>query len=124
VSKLASILPCPFCGSQPETEDVGEGRRGLMIFCIGDHCPNPSVSYRTQGGPCTMGSQPVSERLSAKTLRHLRAIAAVQDTERRIPWKTTPADCRALLRAWEDRLLHRLREAPVSTPQQEPIGNE
>lgn len=39
------ILPCPFCGKQPETLGSGEGHRGLMIHCITDGCVNPHVSY-------------------------------------------------------------------------------
>lgn len=39
------IKPCPFCGAQPETFGSGERQRGLMIQCIGEDCPNPSVSY-------------------------------------------------------------------------------
>lgn len=40
-----TILPCPFCGNEPTVMGSGEGRRGLMIHCIGQNCPNPSVSY-------------------------------------------------------------------------------
>lgn len=39
------ILPCPFCGSEPEVMGSGDGQKGLMIHCIGKGCPNPSVSY-------------------------------------------------------------------------------
>lgn len=43
--KLPKILPCPFCGSEPETMGSGEGQRGLMIHCISENCPNPHTSY-------------------------------------------------------------------------------
>ena len=43
--KLPKILPCPFCGSEPEVMGSGEGQRGLMIHCIGTDCPNPHTSY-------------------------------------------------------------------------------
>ncbi len=39
------ILPCPFCGKPPETQQGGEGGRGLMIDCITPNCVNPHVSY-------------------------------------------------------------------------------
>lgn len=41
----ARIKTCPFCGTKPEVMTSGEQSRGLMIHCIGDNCPNPSVSY-------------------------------------------------------------------------------
>jgi hypothetical protein len=31
---LPKILPCPFCGSEPEVMGSGEGQRGLMIHCM------------------------------------------------------------------------------------------
>ncbi len=43
--RLPKILPCPFCGSEPEVMGSGEQQRGLMIHCIGKDCPNPSTSY-------------------------------------------------------------------------------
>lgn len=45
VKERTRILPCPFCGNAPEVMGSGEGQRGLMIHCIGEDCPNPSVSY-------------------------------------------------------------------------------
>lgn len=39
------ILPCPFCGEPPVVWGSGENNRGLMLHCISDDCPNPSVSY-------------------------------------------------------------------------------
>lgn len=42
---IARIKPCPFCGNAPETFASGERSRGLMIHCISENCPNPSVSY-------------------------------------------------------------------------------
>jgi len=30
---------------KPEVMGSGEQQRGLMIHCIGENCPNPSVSY-------------------------------------------------------------------------------
>lgn len=42
---IARVKPCPFCGVQPEVMTSGEQDRGLMIHCITENCPNPSVSY-------------------------------------------------------------------------------
>jgi len=42
---LARVSPCPFCGIQPQVLGSGERSRGLMIHCIAENCPNPSVSY-------------------------------------------------------------------------------
>lgn len=39
------LKPCPFCGEMPESFGSGEGQKGLMIECISENCPNPSVSY-------------------------------------------------------------------------------
>jgi hypothetical protein len=39
------LLPCPFCGSEPETVGSGEDQRGLMIQCIAAGWVNPHVSY-------------------------------------------------------------------------------
>lgn len=39
------LLPCPFCGKKPETENVGEGRKGLLIECANTKCVGPCVSY-------------------------------------------------------------------------------
>lgn len=39
------ILPCPFCGKDPETQPSGENGRGLMIDCITKDCVNPHISY-------------------------------------------------------------------------------
>lgn len=44
-AKLEQPLPCPFCGVAPVTLGSGEGQRGLMIHCITEDCPGPSVSY-------------------------------------------------------------------------------
>lgn len=41
----ASILPRPFCGKQPATQESGESGRGLMIDCITEGCVNPHTSY-------------------------------------------------------------------------------
>ena len=41
----ARVTPCPFCGIKPEVMTSGEEGRGLMIHCIAENCPNPSVSY-------------------------------------------------------------------------------
>lgn len=39
------VLPCPFCGKAPVIMGSGKDSTGLMIHCIGENCPNPSVSY-------------------------------------------------------------------------------
>lgn len=39
------VTNCPFCGKKPEIMTSGEQSRGLMIHCITENCPNPSVSY-------------------------------------------------------------------------------
>jgi hypothetical protein len=46
-TKTASpkLLPCPFCGKQPETEGSGENGRGLMIECATPNCVGPYTSY-------------------------------------------------------------------------------
>jgi hypothetical protein len=42
---MTRILPCPFCGCEPNTTPSGENGRGLMIECITGGCVNPHVSY-------------------------------------------------------------------------------
>lgn len=38
------LLPCPFCGEQPDQFPSGDGS-GLMIECTTSGCVNPHVSY-------------------------------------------------------------------------------
>lgn len=42
---VARVKPCPFCGTKPEVMTSGERSSGMMIHCITENCPNPSVSY-------------------------------------------------------------------------------
>lgn len=39
-----ALLPCPFCGNQPEIMNIGDARKGLMLECITDGCVKPHVS--------------------------------------------------------------------------------
>lgn len=38
------LKPCPFCGKEPNVENVGDNRSALMIDCVTDDCVGPSVS--------------------------------------------------------------------------------
>ena len=46
LARLVRVLPCPFCGKQPEVFPSGDRTDGAeMIECMTDGCVNPHVSY-------------------------------------------------------------------------------
>lgn len=46
VHQLVQVLPCPFCGKEPEVFPSGDRTDGAeMVECMTDGCVNPHVSY-------------------------------------------------------------------------------
>lgn len=44
-SDLIVLKPCPFCGWEPVTEEVGENGAAEMVECFNNKCPvGPHVS--------------------------------------------------------------------------------
>lgn len=81
------ILPCPFCGGEPEVWGSGEQERGMMIHCVAENCPNPSVSYYQHEAAKRVwnrrdGKQTVNEQID-KLLKELREEKAARQQQSR-----------------------------------------